>query len=57
MSQISNHTFDEIFIGQTATFSRKIGEQEILLYAAASGDVIRYTWTLSMLLARSSENA
>ena len=39
MSQISNHTFDEIFIGQTATFSRKIGEREILLYAAASGDV------------------
>jgi len=39
MSQLSNHTFDEITIGQTASFSRVIGEQEILLFAAASGDV------------------
>ncbi len=39
MSQISNFTFDEISIGQTATYSRKIGEQEVLLFAAASGDV------------------
>jgi len=39
MSQLSNHTFDEITIGQTASYSRVIGEQEILLFAAASGDV------------------
>ncbi len=39
MSQISNYTFDEISIGQTATYSRLIGEQEVLLFAAASGDV------------------
>ena len=39
MSQISNYTFDEISIGQTATYSRLIGEEEILLFAAASGDV------------------
>lgn len=39
MSQISNHTFDEISIGQTASYSRVIGEKEIVLFAAASGDV------------------
>ena len=39
MSQISNYIFDEIFIGQTATYSRLIGEKEVLLFAAASGDV------------------
>ena len=39
MSQISNFTFDEIALGQTATFSRTIGEREIVLFAAASGDV------------------
>jgi len=36
---ISNYTFDEITIGQSASFSRTIGEREILLFAAASGDV------------------
>ena len=39
MSQISNYIFDEIFIGQTATYSRLISEKEVLLFAAASGDV------------------
>lgn len=39
MSQISNYIFDEIFIGQTATYSRLIGEKEVLLFAAATGDV------------------
>jgi len=39
MAQITNLTFDEIRIGQTTTFSRTIGEREILLFAAASGDV------------------
>jgi acyl dehydratase len=39
MSQISNYTFDEISIGQTASYSRVITEREIILFAAASGDV------------------
>ena len=39
MAQISNFTFDEIQIGQTTSFSRTIGEREIMLFAAASGDV------------------
>lgn len=39
MNRIRNHTFEEIFIGQTASFSRQIGEKEVLLFAAASGDV------------------
>jgi 3-hydroxybutyryl-CoA dehydratase len=39
LKQISNHTFDEIRIGQTATYRRVIGEREIVLFAAASGDV------------------
>lgn len=39
MAQISNFTFDEIRIGQTTTYSRTIGEREIQLFAAASGDV------------------
>ena len=32
-------TFDEITIGQTAEFRRQIAEQDILLFAALSGDV------------------
>jgi len=39
MSQISNYTFDEISIGQTASYSRVIGEKEIILFAAATGDI------------------
>jgi acyl dehydratase len=39
LKQISNHTFDEIRVGQTATYRRVIGEREIVLFAAASGDV------------------
>ena len=39
MSQISNHTYDEIAIGQTASYSRLIGEKEIILFAAATGDI------------------
>lgn len=39
MSQLRNYTFDEISIGQTAQYSRLIGEKEVLLFAAASGDV------------------
>ena len=39
MAQISNFTYDEITIGQTTTYSRTIGEREIMLFAEASGDV------------------
>lgn len=39
MGQLSNFTFDEITVGQATTFSRTIGEREVLLFAAASGDV------------------
>lgn len=39
MAMISNYTFDEISIGQSASFSRTVSEREILLFAAASGDV------------------
>ena len=39
MSQISNYTFDELTIGQTASYSRAIGEKEIILFAAATGDI------------------
>lgn len=39
MSQLSNHTYDEITIGQTASFSKLIEEQDIQLFATVSGDV------------------
>ena len=39
MTTITNLTFDEIQIGQATTFSRTIGEREIKLFAAASGDI------------------
>jgi len=39
MAMISNYTFDEITVGQSASFSRTVGQREILLFAAASGDV------------------
>jgi 3-hydroxybutyryl-CoA dehydratase len=39
MASITNFTYDEIEIGQTATYSRTITEREIILFAAASGDV------------------
>ena len=39
MSRISNFTYDEIRIGQTGSYTRRIGEREVLLFAAASGDV------------------
>lgn len=38
MSQLSNYTYDEISIGQTATYSKSIGEQDIQLFAIVSGD-------------------
>ena len=39
MSQLSNFTYDEITIGQTATYSKLVQERDIQLFAAASGDV------------------
>jgi len=39
MNRISNVTFDEISIGQSASYSRTIGDREIKLFAAASGDL------------------
>ena len=34
-----NYTYDEIEIGQKATYSRSVSEQDIILFAAVSGDV------------------
>jgi len=39
MPELSNYTYDDITIGQTASYSKLIEEQDILLFAAVSGDV------------------
>ncbi|MDG2274028.1 MAG: MaoC/PaaZ C-terminal domain-containing protein [Halioglobus sp.] len=39
MSTITNYTYDEITIGQTATYSKLIEERDVQLFAAVSGDV------------------
>jgi 3-hydroxybutyryl-CoA dehydratase len=39
MPQISNSTYDEITIGQTATYSKLIEERDVQLFAVVSGDV------------------
>jgi acyl dehydratase len=39
MSQLGNFTYDEISIGQTAHYSKKVEERDIKLFAAVSGDV------------------
>ena len=39
MPQLSNFTYNEIQIGQTARYTKKIEQQDITLFAAASGDV------------------
>jgi len=39
MSTLSNFTYDEITIGQTARYSKRVEEQDILLFAALSGDL------------------
>ncbi|TGD76025.1 3-hydroxybutyryl-CoA dehydratase [Mangrovimicrobium sediminis] len=39
MTQLSNYTYDEISIGQRASFERKVEERDIQLFAAATGDV------------------
>ena len=38
MPQLSNHTFDEIHIGQTASFQRAVSVRDIELFAEVSGD-------------------
>jgi len=39
MSKLSNFTFDELTIGQKASFSKQVTEQDVVLFAAVSGDV------------------
>ena len=36
---IENRTFDEIVVGETASVTRTLGEQDIQLFALVSGDV------------------
>ena len=39
MPQLVNYTYDELSIGQTASYSRQISAEDIQLFAAVSGDV------------------
>lgn len=39
MSQLSNYTYDEITLGQKASYTKEIQEKDIQLFAAVSGDV------------------
>ena len=39
MSNLSNFTYDEITVGQQASYSRTVDEQGVKLFAAVSGDV------------------
>ena len=39
MNQLTNYTYDEITIGQTASYSKLIEEKDVQLFAAVSGDV------------------
>ena len=39
MPELSNYTYEDVTIGQTATYSKLIEEQDIVLFAAVSGDV------------------
>ncbi len=39
MPTLTNLTYDELTIGQTAAYSRTVSQQEILLFAAVSGDI------------------
>jgi len=39
MPQLGNYTYEEITIGQTANYSKRIEERDVLLFAAVSGDV------------------
>ena len=39
MPAISNYNYDELTIGQTASYSKRIEERDVQLFAAVSGDV------------------
>ncbi len=39
MTTLHNFTFDEIQIGQTTTYSKTLGERDLVLFAEVSGDV------------------
>ncbi len=39
MSTLTNYTFEEITVGQTATYQREVSDRDILLFAAVSGDI------------------
>ena len=39
MSQLTNFTYDELTLGQKASFSKHVTEQDVVLFAAVSGDV------------------
>ena len=39
LEMIENRTFDEIVVGETASVTRTLGEQDIQLFALVSGDV------------------
>jgi acyl dehydratase len=38
MSMLENFTFEEMTVGQTASYTRTVTEQDVLLFAAVSGD-------------------
>ena len=39
MAEITNTTYDEIDIGDTATYTRTVTEADILAFARVSGDI------------------
>lgn len=39
MTTLHNFTFDEIQIGQTATYSKTLSERDLVLFAEVSGDI------------------
>ena len=39
MSKLENFTYDELAVGQTAEYSKTLSEDDIVLFAAVSGDV------------------
>lgn len=39
MEKLQNLTYDEISVGQTADYSKQVGDNDIRMFAAVSGDV------------------
>jgi 3-hydroxybutyryl-CoA dehydratase len=39
MGQLTNFTYEELSIGQTASFSKQVEEKDIQMFSAVSGDV------------------